>query len=77
MVSCSGGTCTVTLGGSGSMAGVLGTTISIRDIDAGRATLRVGDQDVVCVPGQTTAAGRLTLRCTAVTEDTVQFTASA
>ena len=66
----------VTLAGAGSMVQVFGTTISYENISNGQATLRTGDQAVSCVPGQSVSAGPLTLRCTKVTDDTVEFTAT-
>jgi len=47
--------------------------VGIRD---GRATVRVADQDVSCVQGQTLTAGALTLTCTSVTSDTVRIDVS-
>ncbi|MDP9429319.1 MAG: hypothetical protein M3Q47_10800 [Actinomycetota bacterium] len=76
IVSCSGDECSVTLGGTGSTVGIFGTTISFVGIQDGRATIRVGDQDVSCTEGQAVAAGPLTLRCTRVGGGTVEFTAS-
>ncbi len=76
MVSCSGVTCTVTLGGSGARAHVLGATISFESIHEGRATLRVGDRTVSCTQGDTVLAGPLRLTCTAVAPDTVTLTVS-
>ena len=77
MVSCSGDTCTVTLGGNGSRVHVLGVTISFESINDGRATLRVGDRTVSCIQGQSVTAGSLRLTCSTVTEDRVTFTASS
>ena len=73
LVSCSGDSCTVTLGGS-ARAQVLGTTIGLTSIDGDRAVLRVGDQDVPCTAGQSTTAGALRLACTEVAGDRVTFT---
>ncbi|WP_448639885.1 hypothetical protein [Geodermatophilus sp. URMC 63] len=74
LVSCSGDSCTVTLGGSGARAHVLGTTIDFVSIDGDRAVLRVGDQDVTCTAGQSTTVGALALACTEVAGDRVVFT---
>ncbi|RBY76741.1 hypothetical protein DQ238_16885 [Geodermatophilus sp. TF02-6] len=74
IVSCSGASCSVTLGGSGSQAHVLGTTIGLTGVDGDRAALHVDDQDVTCTPGQTASVGALRLTCTAVEGDRVSFT---
>ncbi|MGY1738988.1 hypothetical protein [Geodermatophilus sp. SYSU D00684] len=74
LVSCSGDSCSVTLGGSGARAHVLGTTIRIIDVDGDRATLRVGDQDLPCTAGRTTSAGGLRLTCTEVADGRVAIT---
>jgi hypothetical protein len=76
IVNCTNDTCTVTMGGSGSTVQIFDTTISFGSISDGRATLRVDDQDVTCVTGETVTAGSLTLTCTDVTADTVSFTAT-
>ena len=75
VVSCTVDSCTVTLGGDAT-AHVLGVTFSLQDIRDGRATVRVQNRDVSGTPGETVSAGPLTLRFTAVTDDTVSFTAS-
>jgi hypothetical protein len=64
----------VTLGGSGSRAHVLATTIGLTGIDGDQVTLRVADRDVTCTQGQSVSVGSLLLTCTAVTDDTVTFT---
>ena len=74
LVSCSGNSCSVTLGGSGSRAHVLGTTFSLAAIDGDRATLRVDGRDVTCELGRSVPVGALRLTCTAATDDTVTFT---
>ena len=74
LVSCSGDSCSVTLGGSDARTHVLGRTIRLIETDGDRATLRVGDQDVTCTAGQTTSAGGLRLACQEVTDDRVTFT---
>ncbi|MGY1725781.1 hypothetical protein ACI79J_02290 [Geodermatophilus sp. SYSU D01062] len=74
-MSCSGARCSVTLGGDGARAHVLGTTIAFRGITAGRATLRVGGKDVTLVRGGEVTAGTLRLTCTDVVRDTVSLTA--
>ena len=73
-VSCSGDSCSVTLGGRGSRAHVLGTTFGPAAVDGDRVTLRVDDRDVTCDLGQTVPIGALRLTCTAATDDTVTFT---
>ena len=75
LVSCRENTCTVTLGGAGSLVRVFDTTIAFVGIDEGTATLRVEDQEVSCREGAGVPAGSLQLECTGVTEDTVEFTA--
>jgi hypothetical protein len=74
MVSCTGDTCTVTLGGTGSTAQVLGTTFSVRSIDRGVAHLRADDHEVTCTAGEAVTAGPVRVQCTEVTEDAVRFT---
>ena len=74
LVSCSGNSCSVTLGGSGSRAHVLGTTFGLAAIDGDRATLRVDGRDVTCDLGRSVPVGALRLTCTAATDDTVTFT---
>jgi hypothetical protein len=76
MVFCSGTSCSVTLSGNGSRAEIFDTSVTFESISDGRATLRVGDQDVSCTEGQSVSVGSLTLKFTSVTEDTVKFTAS-
>jgi hypothetical protein len=66
----------VKLVGDGSRAKVFGAAISFRGVQDGRATLRVGDQDVSCAAGERISSGGLRLRCTAVLDDGVEFTAS-
>ena len=73
-VSCSGDSCSVTLGGRGSRAHVLGTTFGLAAIDGDRATLRVDGRDVTCDLGRSVPVGALRLTCTATTEDTVTLT---
>jgi hypothetical protein len=75
IVDCSGTSCSVTLSGSGSSVWILGARISVESINGGRATLRVGDQDVSCTEGESVSVGSLTLTCTSVT-DTVKFRAT-
>ncbi|WP_456940650.1 hypothetical protein [Geodermatophilus sp. SYSU D00525] len=74
LVSCSGDSCSVTLGGSGARAHVLGTTIGLTGTDGDRATLRVEDRDVSCTVGRTTPVGGLQLTCTEVADGRVAFT---
>jgi hypothetical protein len=76
VVSCSGTACSVTLAGNGSSAQVFDTEIAFVGIRDGRATVRVANQDVSCVQGQTLTAGSLTLACTSVTSDTVRINVS-
>jgi hypothetical protein len=73
IVSCSGDTCSVTLGGDATVQ-VLGATISILRLEGDRATLRVDGQEVSCSPGRTVSAGAVHLACTEVTADTASVT---
>lgn len=75
-VNCSGNTCSVTLSGDGAEADVLGTSIVLGGVENGRATVRVGTQDLSCGQGESVSAGPLTLACSTVTGDTVTMTAS-
>jgi len=75
-VSCSGGTCSVTLSGDGADADLLGTSIAFGGVQDGRATLRVGDAEVSCAQGESVSAGPLSLECTKVTDDSVELSAS-
>jgi hypothetical protein len=76
MASCSGTSCSVVLAGDGSRVDVLGATISFHGVRGGRATLRVGEQDVSCTQGQSVSSGSLQLECRIVTDDRVEFTVS-
>ena len=75
-VSCSGGTCTVTLSGDGAEAEILGTTLTLGEIQDGKASLSVGGASVSCGEGETVTAGPLDLQCSSVTEDSVDLSAS-
>ena len=75
-MSCSGDTCSITLGGNGSQVHVLGTSITLEHIRAGRATLRVDHRSVTCSEGHEVTVGRIELACTAIDTDAVQFTAT-
>jgi len=75
-VSCSGSSCSVTLSGDGASAEILGTDLAFGGVENGRATLRVGDQEVSCAQGENVSAGPLSLECTTVTDDSVELTAS-
>ena len=75
-VTCSGGTCTVTLSGDGAEAEILGTTLSFDGTQDGRASLSVGGASVSCGEGESVTAGPLQLTCTGVTDDSVELTAS-
>jgi hypothetical protein len=74
MASCSGTTCTVTLGGTGSRVFVLGSEIVLKALGQGRASLRAGAVDVTCTTGTRVSAGPLELTCTTVGPETVTFT---
>ncbi|MDP5181285.1 hypothetical protein QOZ88_01420 [Blastococcus sp. BMG 814] len=75
-VSCSGGTCTVTLSGAGAEAEILGTTLSVGSVQDGRASLSVGGTTVSCAQGESVAAGPLELACSSVTDDSVELRAT-
>ncbi|WP_138757195.1 hypothetical protein [Modestobacter altitudinis] len=75
-VDCSGRECTVTLTGDGAEADVLGTSVVLGGVENGRATFRIGDQEVSCGQGESVSAGPLTLACSSVTDDAVAMTAS-
>jgi hypothetical protein len=73
-VSSSGGTCSVTLAGTGSRVHVLGTTVGFAGIRDGVATLRVGGRTVSLTRGRPVVADGVELTCTEVSRDTVRFT---
>ena len=73
IVSCSGDTCSVMLGGDATVE-VLGARISILRIAGDQATLQVDGQEVSCSPGRTASAGAVRLVCTEVTAGTVSVT---
>jgi hypothetical protein len=75
-VDCAGTSCSVTLSGDGAEAEVLGTPIVLDAVESGRASIRVGDQEIGCTQGEGVSAGPLSLECTTVTEDSVTMTAS-
>jgi hypothetical protein len=66
----------VVLAGDGSKVDVLGATIRFRGVQDGRASLRVGGQDVSCRQGENVSSGSLRLECTAVTDNRVEFIVS-
>jgi len=69
-----GDVCTVTLSGRGATARLLGQTLTLGVIRDGRATLDLGSRTASCRQGDDVAAGPLTLRCTAVSGQTVVLT---
>jgi hypothetical protein len=73
LVSCTGSSCSVTLGGRGSSVEVFGVPLVFDSIAGGRASVRVGGTPVTCTEGERVTAGRLQLSCTRVTGDTVSF----
>lgn len=75
-VTCSGGTCTVTLSGDGAEVEILGTTLTLGGIQDGRASLSVGGASVSCGEGESVSAGPLQLECSGITEDSVDLSAS-
>lgn len=75
-VNCTGTSCSVTLSGDGAQADILGTPIVLGAVESGRASIRVGDQEIGCSQGESVSAGPLSIECTTVTEDSVTMTAS-
>ena len=75
-VSCSGGSCSVTLKGNGAKAKVLGYQLAFAGTDGGTAKLTVGNRSVSCTSGQSVDAGPLRLECSSVTDDSVELRAS-
>ena len=74
-VSCSGTSCTATLEGNGAKASILGNDLVFAGTESGRATLSVADASVSCAEGESVSAGPLSITCTTVTDDSVEFTA--
>jgi hypothetical protein len=74
-VSCTTSECTATLSSDNAEVEVLGNSLAFGGVQDGRATLSVGNASVSCAQGESVAAGPLSLTCTTVTEDSVQFTA--
>ncbi|MGY1841215.1 MULTISPECIES: hypothetical protein [unclassified Modestobacter] len=75
-VNCSGSSCAVTLSGDGTEVTVLGTPITLGQVQDGRATIGIAGQQVSCSEGEAVSAGPLTLECTTITPETVTLTAS-
>jgi hypothetical protein len=75
-VSCSGGSCSVTLTGDGAKVRVLGYQVAFAGTDGGLARLSVGDRAVSCSAGQNIDAGPLRLECAEVADDSVRLRAS-
>ena len=75
-VSCSGGSCSVTLSGEGAEAEILNTTVTFGGVQDGRASLSVGGASVSCGEGESVTAGPLQIACSGVTDDSVEVTAS-
>ena len=75
-VSCSGGSCTVTLDGDGAEVDVLGNTVTLGSVQDGRASIEVGGTSVSCAEGESVAAGPLSLECTTVSDSSVELTAT-
>src|SRR3712207_4250293 len=72
-VSCSATSCSVKLSGDGAEADILGTTLAFAGTENGRASLSVGGASVSCGQGESVSAGRLSIECTAVTENSVEL----
>jgi hypothetical protein len=75
-VDCTGTSCSLTLSGDGAQAEVLGTQVALGAVENGRATVRVGDQELSCSQGERVSAGPVTVECTTVAQDSVTMTAS-
>src|SRR3954451_19753508 len=75
-VSCSGKSCTVTLSGDGASGEVFNRTATFAGTKDGRATVGVGDASVSCAEGESVGAGPLTLKCSKMTDTSVELTAS-
>ena len=75
-VSCSGGSCTVTLSGEGAQAEILGQTLTFGGVQDGRASLSVGGASVSCGEGESVTAGPMQIACSGVSDDSVELTAS-
>jgi hypothetical protein len=75
-VDCTGTSCQLTLHGVGTEVEVLGNTVSLGEVQDGRATIGVGDREASCIEGESVSAGPLTLECTTVSDETVTLTAS-
>ncbi|OMQ16544.1 hypothetical protein A7K94_0201795 [Modestobacter sp. VKM Ac-2676] len=75
-VDCSGSSCAVTLSGDGTEVTVLGTPITLGQVQDGRATIGIAGQEVSCSEGEAVSAGPLTLECTTISPETVTLTAS-
>ncbi|GAA4749310.1 hypothetical protein GCM10023328_34880 [Modestobacter marinus] len=75
-VECSGTSCVVTLSGDGTEVEVLGQTVTLGQVQDGRATVGIAGQEVSCSEGESVSAGPLNLECTTVTPENVVMTAS-
>lgn len=75
-VECSGSSCVVTLSGDGTEVDVLGTTVTLGQVQDGRATVGIAGQEVSCSEGESVSAGPLNLECTTVTPENVVMTAT-
>jgi ferric-dicitrate binding protein FerR (iron transport regulator) len=75
-VDCTGTSCELTLTGAGTEVEVLGATVSLGQVQDGRATISVGDRELSCAQGESVSAGPLTLECRTVSDQTVTLTAS-
>lgn len=75
-VDCSMTSCTVTFTGDGTSLDVLGTEVSLGQVQDGRATLGVAGTEVSCSQGETVSAGPLQIECTTISPDNVVMTAS-
>jgi hypothetical protein len=75
-LSCAGTSCSVTLSGEGASVTVFRTQLALAGVDDGRATLRVGDNEISCAQGESVDAGPLSLECTEVSDESVKLTAA-
>ncbi|MQA32156.1 hypothetical protein [Modestobacter roseus] len=75
-VDCSGSSCSVTLAGEGAEVDVFGTTVTLGQLQDGRATVGVAGQEISCSEGEGVSAGPLSLECTTITDGSITMTAT-
>ncbi|RBY82705.1 hypothetical protein [Blastococcus sp. TF02A-26] len=75
--SCDSNSCTVTLSGDGAEVDLpIGPTISLGNVENGRASISVGGASASCAEGESLSVGGLALECTSVSDDEVKLSAS-